>query len=626
MISEAIFQALIASDNLAADDALVAALAEAEPHEQPPIVEAILHRDRPAGLVGLVVWYHRLTDVLQDSIVAIADRLYGALRDACSYEAPQVRLNIVSIIAAARRWRLAYLLASLLRDGAPRVREAAALALRDMVEAFLDEAQTYVRRAARERGREHDPLRRHDLLRHAEDRKHLAQAVGAALESFDTHHHPPVVEAAIWMVDDLAARFWAVMEPSGSHARRAAQEVLPRTLTDRWVPFAYDAVARDSFRSMVLRRLTNDVQADSTGAWLAHAWRLADPSIRNGFRLVRHWPALLAALERLQAMRPDDQVRAVRILAHTGLSIATKIEQLEGVIRRAASPARRQAVWALCTMEGPESTSLLRTVAESGPPELAAIARREIKRRTGLTAARHEPGDIDESFVPFELDLLWQSFDALDEDEQAARAQDVLSRTEDLAALIELKLSSADATVRLHALRILMAAGQVRAAELAIYSLAHDPDTKVRSAAMMALSQLATPTAARLLHAALADEDDRVRANAVEALERDPAMTHDPEVHARLHDDDNRTRGNAAKALLKHGVREAAETICRMLRDDDPQDRASALWVVGEMHLAPLVKRVTEMADGDPDPDIRHRARDVLDALAAAAAPAQGGT
>ena len=607
-----IIRTLIASRNPAADTALATALAEAEPQAQEALVGAVLERGTPVGLAALVATYHSLIDSQRRRVLEAADGLYGAIRDAASASDARVRLNAIAIVANAHKYRLAYILAWLLRDRSPRVREAAAHSIRSLTEHYLSIQEAEF---GQDVGRDGPIITIDRIRRKTEDRQRLAEAAAAGIESFDTHHHPPVVEAALWLVDDLGQKLWdAIFEP-GSHIRRTVVELLHRSMTPHLAPFVLEATAYSELRPTIWKVLSGTLSPETLHALARESWRLADETLARAARALRTCPALAGHWPQLMSGPAEVQVQAIRFVARTGLATDLKAALFHRAVTEGPPEARRAAVWALCDMPSPDSSLILRRVNEAGEPDLAAIARRELRRRsraplappTETTAARSAPAEAS----PF--DRYWAEFDALPPEEQAARGRELLTRPDCLEALRS-RLTGMSSLTKVRALRIAAVAGCGAPLQATICELVRDADPMVRSTAASALGSIPNPTSQRLLRECLNDPDSRVRANAVEALERISA-TDEPGIWERLDDEDNRTRANAAKALLKLGVREAAETLCRMLRDADAEQRKSALWVVGELRLASLVRRIQHLAEADPESEVRQQAQQVLGSL-----------
>jgi histone H3/H4 len=622
----AVFDALIRTRNLAADDALVAALAEAEPEAIDAIIEALFARGQPAGLAGVVAWYHRLGEEQQRFVLASVDRLGGALRDCCSMNDPQARLNVITIVAEAKGYRLAYLLSSLLRDRSPRVRKAAATALQSLVDRFLAE-MAELTEDWDEAPPNDDALaaRQAVMSERITDRRQLAEAVAAGLESFDKHLHPPVVETAMWLVDELSDRFWSILRLAGGHAKRAALDIVQGALAPRLVPFAIEALAYDEFRPTVVRMLSNHMSDASMLEWMRQSWRLSAEPVAKSLRLIKQWPRLVEGFGRVDAWSPENQRNAARLVGLVQMQVENKVGLLRKLMFHGSFAGRRAALWALCDINCPASSMLLRAVADGGDVDLAPVAKRELKRRSVQEAFEvHKLPTGAENPLVGELERYWVEFESMPPAEQADRGAALLSRPEVIHAFAKGKLTSPNVSARIKALRILTATGCGPGFEQVLYALARDADSVVRSTVMTLLGQIPGATTELLLRGALRDPDSRVQANAIEALDRLASTANEPLVHEKLRDENNRTRANAVKALLKLRVREAAESLCAMLRDADPEHRRSALWVVGQLRLAPLVARIAELAKSDADILVRRRAQDVLDGLSPLAGAAEG--
>lgn len=621
----ALLETLAASSNLAADDALAVALAHTDPAEAGPIVDIILRRGRVGGLARLVAVCHQLPAAEQRRLIAAADLLYGALRECCRLEDPQARLNACVIIRESGQCRLSYLLPVLLRDRAPKVREAAAAALRHVTDRFLVERDRRFAQWTSADAADGDVTQiEADAQSVAEDEHYLVEAVAAGLEAFGAHLHLPVVEAAMWLADSLRGRLWRAIEAPNGQVRRAVTEVLIRSFSPRLVPFAIEGLAIAPLRPVVLRVLESRAAETTLAAWLDQSWRLAIPAVRKGMRLIKQWPSLEALPARADGIDGRLQAAGVRAIVNTGVSLDAKLDFLERMLKHGAPAGRRAALWELCTLPVAGASVLLRHAAASSDPELARVARRELRRRAALTTAAADAAPQDEPARPTsELDRFWATCDTLSPEQRAARMQDLLASEANLATFIGGRLGHAEPHVRVKALGMLTGAGLAHLATDAVLRLSRDADPVVRSAAVSALGDIRTVASDAALRSALDDENHRVRANAVEALDRHAAAHTEPKVMEQLEDSDNRIRANAVKALLKVGVREAAESLCAMLADPDPAQRVSALWVVQELGLAPLVQRIRTLAEHDADSRVRERAATLLTILPPAAEPSR---
>lgn len=160
-----------------------------------------------------------------------------------------------------------------------------------------------------------------------------------------------------------------------------------------------------------------------------------------------------------------------------------------------------------------------------------------------------------------------------------------------------------------------------------------DPDDRVRATAVAALAGLDSGPAHRTVRAALHAPDHRVRSNAVEAVPADDAVLlefKDDRAHRVRATAVRRVLGSAANPA---GCESAAETLARMLSDDRADHRLAGAWAAERVVLPdrratlgagwrPVVKRVLNAAEHDPDDRVRLRAARCARRLTAPAAEA----
>jgi hypothetical protein len=275
----------------------------------------------------------------------------------------------------------------------------------------------------------------------------------------------------------------------------------------------------------------------------------------------------------------------------------------------------RAGLWPLIRDTSPESSTALRCVARRGDPADVRLADLELQRRAragliqvGFSAADGE-SDRQSGFVTF--DAFWSAFDRLDGDRQAQLGRTLRGKLPDFDRQVRVRLASGDPADRVLALRIVRAVGCEGEFDRPLFTLAHDPDALVRSAAIGTLAGLPHPSALRILRNALNDPDDRVQANAIEALDQLEAAQFAGDIKEKLESPNARVRANAVKSLLKLELWEAVESLLAMLDAESRADRLSALWVVESLHLQSLTDRLAELAQSDPDPQVRYRAAQV---------------
>lgn len=635
-----VFALLQQEKDLAADDALAVALRCAAPRDGEAIVETLLARDRPAGLYSLVESFHQLDGPARQRVLDDGQRIFRVLREAFGSREERVRLNVLEIIRDARLYRACYLLETALLDRHPRVRELAAETLHALADALLTidagpapgaaAPQTQPLAAAAPTGWEQQRLLMGDLASRREDRRQLALALAMGVTSFATHLQPRVIEAAMWLIDDVGQRFWTAITGSSSRGLRTAIGVLEDFQNPRLVPFAMEAIARSDIRPHVLRILASRSDPDFLAEWLRQGWRLVEPRLARCMTAVKELACVEDRAAALLHLPSDAERHVSRWIRLTGLPDETRTLVMKELYRRGGSELRRSAISALTECHDERSLRLLRVVGSERELECSPIARLELARRL---PDHFPPGDVipdlptgsaprtpRQASPAMTLEQYWNDYDDLTQEERLRLGALVIARAPRAWALLNRHLTNPDAQYRVRALRIITTLGLSTSFAEQIYPLSYDPHPEVRSTAVAALGQLPNPTSRRIVQRALIDPDQRVQANAVEAAEEGGHVAADL-LLPKLASNDNRVRANAVKALLRLGVREAAETLLRMLQDPDRRQRVSALWLIEKMGLFTLASRVIAMAAADQDADVRARASTIRARLLAQPSP-----
>jgi HEAT repeat protein len=627
-----IFRLLLREENSAVDQALLFALAHCEASEVEHIVSVLLSRQRPAALQGILAHLHRYPENTRDVLARQGERVFPGLREAAQSRDEQVRLNVVEMIRRGRLYRAAYLLDAALHDRAQVVRTAAADALRRLAAELLAAAPTPPDPATLTP--EQIRTWMGTLEAHREDREQIASAIGSALTCFGLHGQTGIVEAAMWLADELDGTLWAALGNATTKLARLALSILENSSDPRMVPFALAGLQHAEFRPIVARTLCTCIDPAFLAEWVGQSWRFHSPKFARGVVVLRDLVCLRDSAKALLQI-PEGHERIPHWLLATGVSLETRLTTLRDLHRRGERRIQRATVWALVGLYDERSTILLQKVASGTDAELARIARFELARRMpgqyhpedllGKRAIARPQPTTPPAAIPQAASFarLWNEFEHLSEADRLSIGHDVFKNVRDAELLLRRKLTSLDPPDRIRALRIMAAVDLVPVFSEEIYALSHDPQPDVRSAAIATLGQLGDPTCRLILQSALLDPDMRVQANAVEAVER-LSETFDPlALLPKLASPDNRVRANAVKALLKLGVREAAETLLRMMQDSNRAQRISALWLIEHMGLFTLASRVLAMANADGDQHVRDRAQRLVGTLTQRAVPAQ---
>jgi HEAT repeat protein len=187
-------------------------------------------------------------------------------------------------------------------------------------------------------------------------------------------------------------------------------------------------------------------------------------------------------------------------------------------------------------------------------------------------------------------------------------------------ALLRERLNEGTVHDRVRCLTIIASAELSEAFQDDLHRLSHDPDPGVRSTAIAALGTLQDATSRHLVRSALVDNDTRVQANAVDAIGASPEARDVDELILKLASPNNRVRANAVRALLRLGIRDAAKALLQMLDHPSRAQRVSALWLIDQLGLQTIMRRVGSLAEADPDENVRRRARSMCERSSAAAA------
>lgn len=619
-IRPAVFEILLKERGSDADSALVAALSRAEPATTRAIIETLLIRNRPEGLLGLIESFHLLDESDRQLILGETDRVFGVLREAAQSREEQVRLNVLHVIQRGCIYRAAYLLDAALHDRSPNIRSAAAEALYGLADELLQTKPISTRPDGfGEHAYEGMVAAMQDLDSYAEDRRQVIGALESGLTSFNLHLQPRVVEAAMWFVDELDAKFWMTASAPRSRTAQVAIRVIEESHSPRLVPFAMAALNYTEFRPHIASLLGRTVDPDFLAAWARQSWRFVQPKSARGMCGVKELACLQNGGSALFNIPADGQRHVPRWLTTTSLAEEKKDKYLLDIIRRGSRAAARSALRVLIHHDTLRTTSLLQSIAGDEDPHLARMAWLELSRRRPLeypvSELQQMLGEGAEASTPgphhrpMTFDRYWSQFDRMDDQQREELGRQLLAASEAPLATLGRRLAEQDAAARVRAIRLISLLDLVGEYQDQLYKLSYDASPEVRSAAVAALGKLPNATTRRILHNALADQDPRVQANAVEAVDEtgDPNAAKD--LLPLLASSNNRVRANAVKALLKLGIREAAETLLRMLNHANRAHRISALWLIERMSLFTLAKRVIAMAEGDNDQQVRDRAQ-----------------
>jgi HEAT repeat protein len=597
-----VYALLAKTRNVAADRALVSALAQLEAPYRRVALTTLLRRERPAGLAQLVARFPKFDAGLQAMVLSRADWLSAGLRVAIASDQMETRLAAVTLIRRSGSVKLAYLLAGALSQPCTETRARAAEALRHLVSDHVDSP---------ERGNgDADSTNGEGAV------QHLAEAVRQGLASWDAHLRSEVIAAAVWLSGPLEEYILARVSRPRSKLGRALNEAVHTVLDARGAGYLLRALRSSVLRGEAAAWIERSQDDAIMLALIDEAWLLADPQITRALSRVRRLRWLEAGIHSLTHASVQRAENAAAFIAATGLNIEAKVGLWQAMATSGESALARAGLWQLLRNEAQESSTALRCVARRGDPSGASVAERELRRRAkaGLIQPGFSTGAVDDGGDPStfnSFDAYWSAFERLDVARQVQLGRALRSKLPDFDRQVRMRLGTGDPADCVLALRIVRMTGIEEQVDRQLFALAHSPEPLVRSAAVSTLAGLNHPSAMRLLRNALNDPDDRVQANAIEALDRLEAANFIGDIKPKLDATNPRVRANAVKSLLKLELREAVDALLAMFDAESRADRLSALWVVESLQLQSLTDRLAELARSDPDAQVRYRAAQV---------------
>ena len=137
-----ILNALIASENEAADDVLLEALRLGAEPEQAMALGALIKRGTVHGLSGVVARFASLPEALRATCLREIKQFHHALRECGRSNQPAVRLAAMSMIALGRQGKLAYVLSENLHESHDNLSHAAAAAMVELARWVAEATRT----------------------------------------------------------------------------------------------------------------------------------------------------------------------------------------------------------------------------------------------------------------------------------------------------------------------------------------------------------------------------------------------------------------------------------------------------------------------------------------------------
>lgn len=621
----ALINAIVASENGAADDLLLEALRVGGEREQAMALDALIRRGTTHGLCGVIAQSRRLPETLHAQILRNIRVFHHALRECGRSDDMESRRRAIALIAAGRQGKLAYVLSENLLHGDAELAEAAMNALVDLAQWIACQTAELRRARATDGGL---PPELAELC-HAvvDNRGDVEAAILRALDLQRGRSAPQLVAAALMLCEHPGSRTLQVMQ----QGRHAAQTPLIRRLQQPPEPMHIPALLiasshgplRPSF-AMVLGHLEESAALD---ALLERTHWLKDQQAQSCVRQVTRgvwWGD--AELQRDIDRRPPEQAALIgEWLAASGMHDVTQDQRIEKLLQRAREsfPARLRLFRIAQQRRRGASTNLLRLFLTDADERLVRMAARELAKRRPpdyestllqlMTSVNESVRRvISRAIGQAGFEAFWRRFDRVDRATRRRAGAAMVKLLPDLATRLARRLSGGPVEQRVKALLIASELDLAESMSNLILPLCGHPNARLRSKAIAVVGQFQNVDADALLRTALDDADARVRANAIEVLEEKRLEEYVPLLTRRARSAHNRERANAIKALQKMRVGSAVTALETMLTDARPEHRISGLWVLRQIGWWRLMRTVAGLARDDSSLRVRRYALAVL--------------
>ena len=634
-----LLRALIASKNEAADDVLVDALRVGTPAEQVVVLGAILARNNPRSLAGVIELFDKLPEQTQGQILANAGEFHAAIREAGRGENSARRLAAIRFIAVARQGKLAYVLSENLRAGNDSFARAAATSLADLAR-WIATSVRALQEGEISDNPDHasaptDPTAPrpvsilHDQI--VANRPEIEAAIVRALELHRGALQQELLHAALLLCDHSQALAMRILGTS----RHGGQGVMIRRIqqtpeADHVAAFllgathgnlrshfgvAFSKIDSPPVLDAIVRKThwLPDVQLQlcarqiHQGAWWGDTDLNAELARRGpaGAGLIAQWIGASGATDQLQDQKlnrvldscGDDFTARLRVFRVAAASpLGTSIDVFKRLMRDPDERLARLAVREIIRRRPPEFANLLLPLMTEAPESV----RRVVSRAIG-----------QQGFETF-----WNRYDYLDKSARKAAGKAMLKLLPDAIARLGRRMAGGSVEQRVKALQMARDLELIEPMKGSVLPLCAHPNPRVRSKAVTVLAAIGAQAVDTLVEKVVNDADPRVRANAIEVMEARGTTKFVPLLAERAHRGANRERANSIKALHAMKIGTAAGQLLQMLRDERSEHRISAMWALRKIGWWRMLNEVAKLAREDDNLKVRQYAMNVLQSAA----------
>lgn len=620
-----LIQALIESENEAADDILVEALEIGNTAEKAVVLDALIRREGVRGLCGVIDLFPKLPDELKLEVLTNIRYFHAALRECGKSDDTRRRLAAMKLIAQGRVGRLSYVLSENLHSNDEQLSRAAVEAIVALARWISSETRNLQKLPEDERRRVYREM--------MENRGEIEQTIARAMDVHRGRHGQELLRAALLLADWPGSKTLAILHTT----KHAGQSPMVRRLQQKPASEHVEAfllgASHGGLRTHFGIAFSHIDEVPVLDALLRKTHWLKDHQLQLCMHQVSRgvwWgePELLRDIARRDAA---DAVRIADWLAVSGLHDVMQDERMILIYSKVKDDlgAKLRLLRLAARRPRGASVQLFKKLLTDNDERIVRMAAREIARRRPMdfenillqlmtTAPDSVRRVVSRAIGQVGFENFWQRFDRLDKPTRKNAGRAMLKLLPDAVGRLGKRLMTGPVSQRLKALQIaheLELASELRGH---LVRLCTDSNPRLRSKAVHVLGTLPVLPSEVLLDRVLSDQDPRVRANAIEVLEAKRKTDYIPMLTARARSRQahNRERANAIKALARMHVGTAASQLLHMLQDDRPEHRISAMWALKAIGIWQLLNEVGNIAKADSDIKVRRYALTVLRGVA----------
>jgi hypothetical protein len=653
---EELVDALVHSENEAADDLLLEGLRLGAEVEQSVIINALINRKSVRGLSGVIELHESLPEKLQQTVLANVKSLHHALRECGRSSRLELRRAAMRLIALSRQCKLAYVLTENLHDQDETLSKSAA----EAIVALARWIATNTRRLQRE----YKPV---DETAEAAPPSPETPASPEATPSPNAAPAEPkenYVELYHTLMDQRTEIETVVARAMDVHRGRHSQDLLRAALLLADWPgsktLAILHTTKHGGQSSMVRRLQQPPEAEHVEAFLLGATHgqlrlhfgsvfahIEEPKVLDAILRKTHWlkdhqlqlcmhqvsrgswwqeGELLRDVER---RTPEDACKIAEWLGVSGMHDIMQDERFTVLADRAKEnvAGRLRLLRVAMRRKKNASVQFIRSMLTDSDERLMRMAAREIVRRRPadfenmlLQLMTNAPPSVravvSRAIGHAGFEQYWDRFDQLDRPTRKQAGKAMLKLLPDAPQRLSRRLGSDPIDQRLKALQMTQELGLAEMLKETVIALTAHANAKVRSKAISVLGETTGVSPELLMERVVRDTDPRVRANAIEVMETHQTPKFITLLAERSRTHNNRERANAIKALHRMRVGNIGPALNAMLQDPRPEHRISAMWALKQMGWWKLLSEVGRIAKNDSNLRVRRYAVTVLKGVA----------